>query len=61
MDDSFERVSGFYHDKSGKFQKKTCEFKLMVNTKNKDIIATRNMILNIEPSYTTINVLETLR
>ena len=35
MDDSFERVSGFYHDKSGKFQKKTCEFKLMVNTKNK--------------------------
>ena len=34
---------------------------VLVNTKNKDIIATRNMILNIEPSYTTINVLETLR
>ena len=38
MDDSFERVSGFYHDKSGKFQKKTCEFKLMVNTKNKAVV-----------------------
>ena len=34
---------------------------VLVNTKNKDIIATRNMILNIEPRYTTINVLETLR
>ena len=33
LDDQFERVSGFYQNKEGIFQKKTCEFKVMVDTK----------------------------
>ena len=37
MTDKFERVSGFYQDKEGKFQKKNCEFKLMVGTKQESI------------------------
>lgn len=33
MNDEFERVSGFYQNKEGVFQKKTCEFKIMVGSK----------------------------
>ena len=39
MEDKFERISGFYKDKNGKFQKKTCEFKLMVGAKTKSRVS----------------------
>lgn len=34
---------------------------VLVNTKNKDIIASRNMILYLAPEFTTINIIETLK
>lgn len=34
---------------------------LYLNTKNKDIIASRNMILYFLPEYTTVNIIETLK
>lgn len=35
--------------------------RFLVNTKNKDIISTKNMILYMSPEYTTVNAIETLK
>ena len=39
----------------------TSSIRFLVNTKNKDIIASKNMILYIDPQYININIIETIK